>query len=99
MNCKPGDLAIITQGRDSGKIVQCLHIASEPELKELHPHKDFLPVWAIDQHVRWHRPSGAKVVAPFCPDRLLKPLRDNPGEDEVLRLVGKPNEVKEITHV
>jgi hypothetical protein len=47
------------------------------------------PGCVVDPPVYWHDKSGAALEV-MWDDRDLRPLRDNDGEDEVLRLVGRP---------
>lgn len=89
MNCKQGDLAIHVGGysgiksRNAGKIVRCVRFLGE------------VPRW---QGLRWEIEGGliysvgGKRVN-HADDKYLRPIRDNPGEDEMLRIAGKPHEV------
>ena len=80
MNCKQGDLAVIVRSTigNEGCIVKCV---------------DYLPVhlffsgilcnncWRLDREIK------GQFVAQ---DAWLRPIRDSDGEDEILRMVGKP---------
>lgn len=89
MNCKPGDLAIHVGGYmgikspNLGKIVRCVRFVGK------------IPGW---KGVRWEV-EGAPIIGPsgehltHVNDANLRPIRDNPGEDEMLRIAGKPHEV------
>lgn len=89
MNCKQGDLAIHVGGSwgikspNLGKIVRCVRFIGE------------IPGW---KDLRWEI-EGGPIVGPkgehlrHAADKYLRPIRDNPGEDEMLRIVGKPTEV------
>ena len=89
MNCKPGDLAIHIGGvlgaksRNAGKIVRCVRLIGE------------VPGWSGN---RWEIEGGPIFgalgsIAHHADDAYLRPIRDNPGEDEMLRIAGKPHEV------
>ena len=90
MNCKPGDLAIIVYAkslRNIGVIVQI--IARAPDL-------DGGPAWLTKSSnptpcvwVHTGRPAPDDCYGDV-PDAWLRPIRDNDGEDEMLRLAGKP---------
>lgn len=74
MNCKPGDLAVIVNtiprfSRFIGRIVVVV------ELNNSLP-SHFEPQWDTDLKENGH----TVVVA----DRHLRPIRDNPGQDETL---------------
>jgi hypothetical protein len=81
LNCRPGDLAVIVRSTagNEGKIVRCLQLvmAAGPF--------GFGPRWITDPPVlsSWNRP-----VPPL--DACLRHLRDSDGEDEMLRLAGRP---------
>lgn len=89
MNCKPGDLAVIVKSfaGNEGKIVRCLRLATESEIKEA----DFrpMPIWVIDRPLRttwgFHRALAA--------DEFLRPIRPSEGDDETLTWAGKPEQV------
>ena len=82
LNCKQGDLAVIVRSHagNEGKIVHCLRLV----LNERHLFPG--PRWLIDRAVPHSTLGTTRTVA----DCALRPLRDNNGEDEVLRLVGLP---------
>lgn len=89
MNCKPGDLARYV-GRDPkcyGYVVTC--IALDPRghraLGEL--------CWVVDP------PLPAEDGMVRClgvADSALRPIRDQPGEDEILRIAGKPRREENV---
>lgn len=88
MNCKQGDLAIIVNSRNSkniGKIVTCLEL-------DLSTHTPYGYRW-LDSP-RWK--VGIKIISNLghlidsVADCNLRPLRDNDGEDEMIRIAGKP---------
>lgn len=91
MNCKPGDMAIVissTAGNE-GKIVQCLRLASRKEIDDCNFEAGEGPVWWITPALvgRFGR------LVNMGPDKRLKPIRDQDGEDETLTWAGKPQEV------
>lgn len=82
MNCKPGDLAVIvrafTAWEHVGKIVRVVRLTRI----------DGDECWKTDPELftldgRW--------IA--WTDAHLRPIRDSDGEDEMLRIAGKPQEV------
>lgn len=83
MNCKPGDLAIVVRSRRypecNGMILKIEHLA--------YPGYWRVSGKLIEEYAARHGKSLN------LNDRLLRPIRDNPGEDEMLRIVGKPTEV------
>lgn len=99
MNCKPGDLAVIVRcdyPENVGRFVRVVCRADgsefawyEGEEWECEP---ATPVIGLNA-------DGAKTwgLEPVCLfDAHLRPIRDNDGEDEILRIAGKP--VKEHSH-
>ena len=82
MNCKPGDLAIVVPiggfSYHAGKVVSVVML------------DDFWPNhWQTDP-ILFDADNGYWLV---WDDRELHPIRDQPGEDEMLRIAGKPHEV------
>lgn len=86
MRCVQGDLAVVVvspMGMNLDKIVECCSYQGE--------HSKHGPIWRV-------KTKGKPLVTEYgcvgitcdIPDAWLRPIRDNPGEDEVLRLVGKP---------
>lgn len=102
MNCKQGDLAIIVKSnvdpRNRGKIVSILRPSHandtpvgggfvEAGIPWRKVHDGF--VWLIKcPNGFYGSPPGVTVMP--CYDKCLRPLRDKPGEDEMLRIAGKP---------
>ena len=92
MNCKPGDLAVVVRSYagQEGKIVTCVRYIGPVEFDNGAAHPD---CWRVDPPLyRAKDRCKADIVADSC----LRPIRDTDGEDEVLRLVGKPQPNKEI---
>lgn len=83
MNCKPGDLAIIVGSRSNpecnGIIVMIDRYAGDKCW--------YVRGKLIEEYARIHG-LGLKLF-----DARLRPIRDNPGEDEMLRIAGKPTEL------
>ena len=97
LNCKQGDLAVVVRSKcgNAGRIVEVLMpLGIEPLFAGL--------VWdsgasrgafcwlvrALGQPLQTFS-HGTWVELPM-PDSVMRPLRDSDGEDESLRLVGKP---------
>ena len=87
MNCKQGDLAVIvrSQSQNEGKLVECVRLHTS----QTHDLDGVLlkltasgPRWVIVNAL----PGGLLTV----PDAILRPLRNRDGEDEMLKLVGRP---------
>lgn len=93
MNCKQGDLAIIVKSRagNEGKIVTCLRLATEAELFADNFTTKFGPVWVTDLIVDTCNVFGISTGGSHhvC-DVFLRPIRDQDGEDEMIRIAGKP---------
>jgi len=82
MNCKQGDLAVIVRSLagNEGKIVRCLRLIPQTP-------------WAIQPGPRWivdRTLPGVTFDCDSVPDAFLRPLRDSDGEDEMLRMLGRP---------
>ena len=94
MNCEQGDMAVIVRSSigNEGRIVVCLSIASIDELCRAFgaSMSSYAPIWRLDVAVRWRGSVSGCIEVPFMVDKAMRPLRDNEGEDEVLRLVGRP---------
>jgi hypothetical protein len=91
MNCKPGDLAIYVSSRagNEGRIVRCLRLASAQEV--LSQGFGGWHMWITDnQEIK----TTNGLTTNLASDMYLRPIRDQDGEDEMLRIAGKP--VKEI---
>jgi hypothetical protein len=83
LNCKKGDLAVIVRSEagNEGCVVQC--VALLPPGAE--GWASLGPRWLIDRPI-----MSSKGPIHSVADARLRPLRDGDGEDEVLRLVGRP---------
>jgi hypothetical protein len=81
MRCKAGDLAMCIgkSGRNSGKMVTCLHLEDPPFEMQ-----DPGPVWRIDRNLTWaFSNGGGSVEAPYAEDCRLIPIRPDPDEDDL----------------
>ena len=95
MNCKPGDLAVVVQsdtGINLGKVVQvvCLHDSETHDLDGVSFRRPQGPRWVIDPALR---ASDGRPLFTYK-DIGLRPIRDQPGEDEMLRIAGNPANIK-----
>ena len=90
LNCKQGDRAVIVRSScgNEGKVLTCLRLATLAEmLAEYFVMCDWLgAVWKTDAHIE----DTWGCTTSLYPDARLRPLRDSDGEDEMLRLVGRP---------
>ena len=86
LNCKVGDLAIVVRSviGNTGKIVRCLRL--HPAMCDVNGDRD-QQTWEIDQAIGILE-NGEKCA--LFSDRNLRPIRDQPGEDETLTWVGLP---------
>lgn len=111
MNCKPGDLAVIVRSpfrKDLiGLFVDVLCPAPNSVEFRLPDGKRHAPI-AQGQHYwvcRFQRPVAAphltfgvvKTLYAPVPDMCLRPIRDQPGKDEMLRIVGLPREQEPVS--
>lgn len=92
MNCKPGDLAVIVRCDNPinlGRIVRCESFNGAENLRGPDG-RVYRGAWRICPALpSW---DGA-ITTVHAPDEFLRPIRDQDGEDEILRLVGKPEGV------
>lgn len=107
MNCKPGDIAIIVRSKFVpdllGRIVEVLNAA--PSAGSFRLPNGQLHQQLIDRRFRWVCKFQNPIFAPSdtgpietvyapVPDECLRPIRDNDGEDEMIRIAELPH--KEI---
>ena len=95
MNCKPGDLAVIVRGGFEEVIgILCRVTSSSDTDKD----GDFCWLVRTQRAVPWFDADDPLSVIHgrngFVPDAWLRPIRDQPGEDETLSWAGKPQKVK-----
>lgn len=91
MNCKPGDLAVVVycppMRSAIGAVVECVSLHS----KSVVCGDIYENVWEL----RWGDKNCRELTGYRnwgCPDAWLRPIRDSDGEDEMLRIAGKPQE-------
>ena len=96
MNCKPGDLAVIVMAGPKtqhhlGKIVRVVsaHTGRSVKLRDL-PHWDYV-------EPKLKHLDGTEID--WIHDMCLRPIRNNDGEDEMLRITGKPQEISALKRV
>jgi len=87
MNCKPGDLAIVVSAPKEvrhhiGKIVQVVRLTTS---------WDGLTCWTLREPF-WDVVKGRRGLCEGIADKDLRPIRDQPGQDETLQWAGLPNE-------
>lgn len=90
LNCKEGDLATLVRSAkgNEGKIVRCVRFYGRGGFK---CGASFEDVWIVESpfgmpDAKARANGGDAAIS----DSWLRPLRDSDGEDEVLRLVGRP---------
>lgn len=92
MNCKPGDLAMVinsTAGND-GKIVSVIAPLGRHLTRGPNGIIGTLFWWKISPPLEdWSGTVGDDIA-----DFQLRPIRDQPGTDEIIRIAGKPNKEK-----
>jgi hypothetical protein len=95
MNCKPGDLAIFVRSYcgNEGRIVRVLRLATDVDRKTI-PWEEGRCCWVIDQTVSWGGGGLVFARAALALDDCLRPIRDTDGEDEMLRIAGRPETVE-----
>jgi hypothetical protein len=88
LNCKQGDLAVVVRSAagNEGAIVTCLRLIPDWTRWGADGRLRTGPAWETDR--QFVKVTG--VVDCIVADAHLRPLRDSDGEDEVLRLVGRP---------
>lgn len=96
MRCKVGDLAMILRSTlgNEGRVVEVAKFLGDltPTTKP----RLMRNCWGVRGHVissplndEWVAYHG---IDGFFEDDALRPIRDQPGEDEMLRITGKPQE-------
>jgi hypothetical protein len=91
LNCSQGDLAIITRSEagNRDKIVACVKAAGP--MRVLHVDDNFTVefIWEVDRDL----PRVDGRMTRFIADSCLRPIKDQPGEDEMLRVAGRPSKI------
>ncbi len=106
MNCKPGDLAMVIRGiwtpELAGRFVTVVRLAVPGEVIDAVVYSQSGPGWVVESSagglpVRIRSgPDAGKLLFKrqrVIRDELLRPIRDNDGEDETLAWAGKPQQV------
>lgn len=90
LNCKLGDLARIvnSEADNNDKIVMCVEFMGVTPWRS-RGDITYEPTWRVDRALcsstgEWHD---------LISDNQLRPIRDNPGEDETMTWAGKPADV------
>lgn len=106
VNCKPNELAVIVRqsvyGPLLGKVVTTLYVAPNCEFKlpdgfrqnALEPNSKYRTWWVVEFPNLIDAPctSGSRKTRYGCvPDAVMRPIRDNDGTDEMIRIAGLPN--------
>ena len=91
LNCKQGDMALVIRSvaGNRDKIVQCLRAVGPMNMLWPDDRVTVEFMWEIDRDLARLDGRSTKLV----PDSFLRPIRDQPGEDEMLRIAGRPHEV------
>jgi hypothetical protein len=88
MRCKVGDLAVVCAPTPyAGHFVQCVALHGK-----VRSSIDRGPHWWVTPH-NWDPGCSLRDGSFLFPDSMLRPIRDNDGEDEMLRIAGKPTEM------
>lgn len=95
MNCKPGDLAVIVRPykiiEEIGRPVRVVRLGIDGELGTS---RDGCPTSNIGPGgPGWLCEANDSGYPCFIGDAFLRPIRGQDGEDEILRLVGRPEGV------
>jgi hypothetical protein len=86
MRCKQGDIAVVTAGKNSGKLVSVKEASTQFGLN----------FWFIESLCGPFTPELSRDKAAMyghIPDEHLRPIRDKPGEDETLQWLDVPGKV------
>lgn len=92
MNCDLNDLAIVVHsalGTSTGLVLRCVRRSPANGLRNLDGSFEYGPVWETDNY----GPALCGNTHNLWLDADLRPLRDEPGEDETLRWAGLPQEL------
>ena len=91
MNCKLNDLAIVVRGAmasSTGLVLHCVRLSSASGLRKPDGSFEYGPVWETDNY-------GVAICGNthnLWMDSALRPLRDEPGQDETLLWAGLPQD-------
>ena len=93
LNCKAGDLAVQVRSHsgNEGRIFTCLRLASLGELEAEGFETRMGAVWLIDTQIAVS--NGYLIIKrlPLALDKWLRPIHDNPGQDESLQWLDVPS--------
>jgi len=100
MNCKQGDTAIVIKGKNSGKVLTCVRLTPKIEVSLALKCKGFwytseIPeeiYWEVDTPIVWGDGVMDESIN-YIADSFLRPIKDSNGEDEMVKLLGKPNDM------
>lgn len=90
LNCKVGDLAVIVRSGkgNEGKIVQCLEFIGDYWWRDKGV-SFWSPTWKVDIDFAVNDGYTDHLIA----DNQLRPIRNDPGQDETLLWADVPSEV------
>jgi len=94
MNCKQGDLAmVVTLGGYSGahRVIARALLGIPVRLARAYVF-DEQPAWRLEQKLCLDV-AGKRVIVRGIVDAILRPIRDDEGDDEILVRAGKPQGV------
>lgn len=92
MNCKQGDLAVVVRAvnrKNIGKLCRCLKLIHGKLF--IDPDGVARPYDTWETDAKFHCWDGSNTR--YVQDEKLKPIRDSDGEDEMLRITGKPSKI------
>lgn len=95
LNCKQGELAVVVRSYagNEGAVVTCVELI--PRWTRVAPDGwgcKTGPAWVTDRVFRNVIGGHGSIV----PDDQLRPLRDGDGDDEMLRIAGRPQERERV---
>ncbi|MBI2725418.1 MAG: hypothetical protein HYX42_04130 [Polaromonas sp.] len=97
MNCKPGDLAIVVGlgPNNNGRIVEVVRhaVSGETVAGFIFLAKGPPPFWLIKTTGTLLQWDGDSVTERVINDRFLRPIRDQPGQDETLTWAPVPGKL------
>lgn len=85
LNCRPGDLAVVVKtlnGEQVGRVVRCVTVVGDVFFTS----GLRATAWVTNPPL-----IGTTGMATVCPDPWLRPIRDQPGEDETLTWAPVPH--------
>lgn len=96
MNIKPGDLCILVKSHagNEGKIVTAVEHIGPMRIRDITHKIDITDVWRVTPLL----PDCFGYLTDKVPTSCLRPIKDQPGEDETIEWAGKPSEIKQAEH-